>query len=187
MNQLVFKFPFKTKYFEQDFYVSSNNFAAYKLIENWPNLPGKWLNVFGASGSGKTHLGKILEKKNKYVKLLDERDINDDTLNNLTDINCLIIDNFQNKTSEKLLYSILNHSNQLEYTAFFYSNSDKFDFNNKTTRKYLENHSRGCIRKQSEISIIEKIEISNKKGLEQNNFIFNIGSPLNAYILKILF
>ena len=64
MNQLVFKFPFKTKYFKQDFYVSSNNFSAYKLIESWPNWPGKWLNVFGVSGSGKTHLSKILEKKN---------------------------------------------------------------------------------------------------------------------------
>ena len=39
MNQLVFKFPFKKKYYEQDFYVSSNNFNAYKLIENWPNWP----------------------------------------------------------------------------------------------------------------------------------------------------
>ena len=65
MNQLVFKFPFKKKYYEQDFYVSSNNFNAYKLIENWPNWPGKCLNVFGASGSGKTHLSKILEKKDK--------------------------------------------------------------------------------------------------------------------------
>ena len=36
MSQLVFKFPFKTKYYEQDFYVSSNNFSAYKLIESWP-------------------------------------------------------------------------------------------------------------------------------------------------------
>ena len=41
MNQLVFKFPFKTKYFEQDYYVSSNNFSAYKLIESWPNWPDK--------------------------------------------------------------------------------------------------------------------------------------------------
>ena len=63
MSQLVFKFPFKTKYFEQDFYVSSNNFSAYKLIEGWPNWPGKWLNVFGSKGCGKTHLSKILEKK----------------------------------------------------------------------------------------------------------------------------
>ena len=68
MSQLIFKFPFKTKYYEQDFYVSSNNFPAYKLIESWPKWPGKWLNIFGAHGSGKTHLSKILEKKNKKNK-----------------------------------------------------------------------------------------------------------------------
>ena len=69
MSQLLFKFPFKTKYYEQDFYVSSNNFSAYKLIESWPAWAGKWLNVFGASGSGKTHLSKILEKKNQKSKV----------------------------------------------------------------------------------------------------------------------
>ena len=67
MSQLIFKFPFKTKYYEQDFYVSQNNFSAYKLIENWPNWTSKWLNVFGVACSGKTHLSKIkiLEKKIK--------------------------------------------------------------------------------------------------------------------------
>ena len=50
---------------KQDFFVSTNNFSAYKLIEEWPNWPGKWLNIFGSSGSGKTHLSKILEKKLK--------------------------------------------------------------------------------------------------------------------------
>ena len=43
MSQLIFKFPFKMKYDERDFYVSTNNFSAYKLIESWPNWPGKWL------------------------------------------------------------------------------------------------------------------------------------------------
>ena len=47
MNQLIFKFPFSKKYYEQDFFVSSNNFSAFKLIEDWPNWPGKWLNIFG--------------------------------------------------------------------------------------------------------------------------------------------
>ena len=76
MNQLVFKFPFKVKYFKQDFYVSSNNFSAYKLIESWPNWPGKWLNVFGMSGSGKTHLSKILEKKINKIKLVEAKYLN---------------------------------------------------------------------------------------------------------------
>ena len=61
-NQLVFKFPFKKCIMNKIFFVSSNNFSAYKLIESWPNWPGKWLNVFGDTGSGKTHLSKILEK-----------------------------------------------------------------------------------------------------------------------------
>ena len=65
MDQLTFKFPFSKKYNEQDYFVSSNNFSAYKLIDSWPNWPGKWLNIFGESGSGKTHLSKILEQKIK--------------------------------------------------------------------------------------------------------------------------
>jgi len=114
MSQLVFKFPFKVKYYEQDFYVSSNNFPAYKLIESWPNWPGKWLNVFGTSGSGKTHLSKILEKKIEKIKLVDAKELNNKIIENLTNIDCLIIDNYQNNIDEKLFYSILNQSKQLD-------------------------------------------------------------------------
>ena len=80
MSQLIFKFPFKTRYNEHDFYVSSNNFSAYKLIENWPNWTSKWLNVYGVTGSGKTHLSKILEKKIKRLKIFNADEINDDTI-----------------------------------------------------------------------------------------------------------
>jgi len=114
MSQLVFKFPFKVKYYKQDFYVSSNNFSAYKLIESWPNWPGKWLNVFGTSGSGKTHLSKILEKKIERIKLVDAKDLNNKIIKNLVNIDCLIIDNYQNNIDEKLFYSILNQSKQLD-------------------------------------------------------------------------
>ena len=114
MTQLTFKFPFKKKYFEQDFFVSSNNFSAYKLIESWPNWPGKWLNVYGASGSGKTHLSKILEKKIKKIIILDENKINDIAITELNKNECLIIDNYKNNIDEKLFYSILNHSKQLD-------------------------------------------------------------------------
>ena len=80
MSQLIFKFPFKTRYNEHDFYVSSNNFSAYKLIENWPNWTSKWLNVYGVTGSGKTHLSKILEKKIKILKIFNAYEINDYTI-----------------------------------------------------------------------------------------------------------
>ena len=114
MSQLVFKFPFKTKYNEQDFYVSSNNFSAYKLIESWPNWPGKWLNIFGISGSGKTHLSKILEKKISKTKILMGNKISNQLIDEMVNIDCLIIDEFQDNINEKLLYSILNQSKQLE-------------------------------------------------------------------------
>ena len=114
MNQLVFKFPFKAKYYEQDFYVSSNNFSAYKLIESWPNWPGNWLNIFGAKGSGKTHLSTILEKKIKKTKLIEAKNIDDKIIEELNNLDCLIIDNFENNIEEKLFYSILNQARQLE-------------------------------------------------------------------------
>ena len=114
MDQLIFKFPFSKKYHEHDFYVSSNNFSAYKLIESWPIWPGKWLNIFGASGSGKTHLAKILEKRINNIKIIEAKIVNDETIKNLKNFDCLIIDNFENNVDEKLLYSILNESKQLE-------------------------------------------------------------------------
>ena len=130
MDQLVFKFPFKTKYFEHDFYVSSNNFSAYQLIESWPNWPGKWLNIFGPMGSGKTHLSKILEKKIKRVMIIDETKINNKVIQNLNSFDCLIIDAFSNKIEENLLYSILNQTKQLD--SFLLINSKfplkKFEF-----------------------------------------------------------
>ena len=113
MDQLIFKFPFSKKYYEQDFFVSSNNFSAYKLVESWPTWPGKWLNIFGASGSGKTHLAKILEKKINKIKIVDAKNISDEIIKDLINIDCLIIDSFNNNIDEKILYSILNQSKQL--------------------------------------------------------------------------
>ena len=123
MDQLVFKFPFSKKYYEQDFFVSTNNFSAYKLIESWPNWPGKWLNIFGSSGSGKTHLAKILEKKIYKTKLINANDVNNKTIQDLNELECLIIDNFKNNIDEKLFYSMLNQSKQLEKYILILSTS----------------------------------------------------------------
>ena len=114
MDQLIFKFPFSKKYYDQDFFVSSNNFSAYKLIEDWPSWPGKWLNIFGSKGSGKTHLAKILEKKIDKIKLIEAKDIKNEIVQELNNLDCLIIDGYNNNIDEKLLYSILNQSKQLE-------------------------------------------------------------------------
>ena len=114
MSQLVFKFPFKTKYYEQDFYVSSNNFSAYKLIESWPNWPGKWVNIFGPKGCGKSHLSNILKQKINSIEILDAKNLSDSKISNFEKIECLIMDNYYENIDEKLFYSILNQIKQLE-------------------------------------------------------------------------
>ncbi len=114
MSQLIFKFPFKTKYYEQDFYVSTNNFSVYKLIESWPNWPGKWVNIFGPQGSGKTHLSNILKKKIKSLEIFDANRINNETIEKFEKFDCLIIDNYKKNIDEKIFYSILNFSKQFE-------------------------------------------------------------------------
>ena len=113
MSQLIFKFPFKTKYYEQDYYVSSNNFTAYRLIESWPNWPDKWVNIFGPKGSGKTHLSNILKKKINLTQILNAEDIANETLSKFEKLDCLIIDNYDKNINEKTFYSILNQSKQL--------------------------------------------------------------------------
>ena len=114
MEQLTLKFPFSKKFFNQDFFVSKNNFSAFKLIESWPDWPGKWLNIFGESGSGKTHLAKILERKIRLTRLIDAKNVNNNTIDELGDIDCLIIDKFKNNIDENIFYSILNQSKQLD-------------------------------------------------------------------------
>ena len=110
MSQLIFKFPFKTTYFQDDFYVSSNNFEAYKLIESWPNWPNRFINIYGPKGCGKTHLSKILNNKiQSYLVNSDkikEREVNFD------EFECLIIDNYNNNIDQNFFYTILNHINQ---------------------------------------------------------------------------
>ena len=107
MNQLTFKFPFKTNYFEEDFYVSSNNFEAYKLIETWPKWSSRFINIFGFPGCGKTHLANIIKKKinSFFIKAVD---LNNNSLSLMKVKECIIVDEYQNNVEEKLFYSILN-------------------------------------------------------------------------------
>ena len=112
MSQLVFKFPFKTTYFEKDFFVSTNNFEAYKLIESWPKWTEKKINIFGPSGCGKTHLINILSKKLKLLSINAKKF--DEKINKLVEkFDCIVIENLEENMDEKLLYSFINHVLQL--------------------------------------------------------------------------
>ena len=111
MSQLIFNFPFTTNYFEEDFFVSSSNFEAYKLIETWPKWPSRNINIYGPTGCGKSHLANILKKKiNSFF--INASDISNNSLALIKLKECLIIDNFENNIEENLLYTIINQTNQ---------------------------------------------------------------------------
>ena len=52
-------------------------FQLTKLIESWPEWPGKWLNIFGDTGSWKDSFSKNIRKKIDKVRIIDAMDIND--------------------------------------------------------------------------------------------------------------
>ena len=180
MNQLVFKFPFKARYYEQDFYVSSNNFSAYKLIESWPSWPGKWVNIFGETGSGKTHLSKILEKKIKKIKLVDAQNINNKIIDELPHLECLIIDNYQNNIDEKFLYSILNQSKQLD--NFIVINSNLVVKKLKFNLKDLESRLNSFIFIGIELPTDDLLQVIINKSFSDNQI--NLSPKISEYIIK---
>ena len=110
-KQLLFNFPFKKNYLKQDFYVSKNNFNAFKLIESWPKWPSRLVNIFGPTGCGKTHLVNILQTKIQSI-VIQSKNISEDVLIKYKTKECLIIDDFKNNIDEKIFYSIINQSIQ---------------------------------------------------------------------------
>jgi len=128
LSQLVFKFPFKTNYLEKDFFVASNNFDAYKLIESWPNWTNKWINIYGPKGCGKTHLINILSNKLKLISV-NAKNFNSKINVELEKYECLVIEDFTNNIDENLLYSSLNHIKQLDKFILITSKKSLRDIN----------------------------------------------------------
>ena len=180
MDQLIFKFPFSKKYYEQDFFVSSNNFSAYKLIEEWPVWPGKWLNIYGSSGSGKTHLAKILEKKIKKIRLIDAKNIDDEIIRDINNIDCLIIDSFKNNIDEKLLYSILIQSKQAE--NYILINSTPSIKNVDFKLKDLKSRINSFLYIGIELPTDDLLKVIISKTLSDNQI--NINPKLSDYIIN---
>ena len=111
MNQLYLKFPIKKNYLKQDFYVSSNNLEAHKLLDSFPNWPDKRINIYGPLGCGKTHLANILKEKINAL-IVDTQNIDEKILELSLSHDCLIIDNFKNNLKEEFFYTLLNHLDQ---------------------------------------------------------------------------
>ena len=121
-DQLILKFPEHRAYKKEDFYVSPSNQEAYNFINNWPKWIKRIVNIFGPSGSGKSHLSSILKTKTKCLEIL-ANELNEDIIFEFKTKEVLIIENFNEKIPEELLFSLWNIA--LQDNKYFLINSIK--------------------------------------------------------------
>ena len=121
-DQLILKFPEHRAYKREDFYVSPSNQEAYDFINNWPKWIKRIVNIFGPSGSGKSHLSSILKTKTKCLEIL-ANELNENIIFEFKTKEVLIIENFNEKIPEELLFSLWNIA--LQDNKYFLINSIK--------------------------------------------------------------
>ena len=109
-NQKTLKFVHESNYEEENLVKSSCNNIAINFIEKWPNwsLDNRIVCIFGATGSGKTHIARVWKKKSN-AKILNN--ISNLTLNNIYEINTPLV--FEDINSniywpENLLFEFIN-------------------------------------------------------------------------------
>ena len=106
-DQLILEFPSHKAYKKEDFYVSPSNQEAYDFINSWPRWIKKIVNIFGPSGSGKSHLASILKNKTSYLQI-NSNELNEKIFTRYKTKEALIIENLDEKISEKLLFALWN-------------------------------------------------------------------------------
>jgi chromosomal replication initiation ATPase DnaA len=107
LNQLILDFDYDQNFKDQDFYVSKSNEFAFKLLNSWPKWEKNFVNLIGERFSGKTHLVNIFLYKFKGIKI-EANEINNEFLKKIKVFENIIIENFNDKIDENLLFTLLN-------------------------------------------------------------------------------
>ena len=106
-DQLILKFPSRSAYKKEDFYVSPSNQEAYDFINSWPKWIKRIVNIFGPSGSGKSHLASILKSRTSCLQVNSD-ELNEKIFLKFKTKEALIIENVDEKVPEELLFTIWN-------------------------------------------------------------------------------
>ena len=107
LNQLILNFDYDQNFKDQDFYVSKSNEFAFKLLNSWPKWEKNFVNLIGENFSGKTHLVNIFLQKFKGIKI-EANEINNEFLKKIKIFENIIIENFNDKIDENLLFTLIN-------------------------------------------------------------------------------
>jgi len=142
LNQLLLNFKHNKNFNYSDFYVSKSNYYAFQLIEKWPKWEKNILNIYGEKFSGKTHLVNIFLNKNNGIKL-KEKDVNEYVFKKFKLHENIVIDDYNNKCDEKLMYSVFNLVDQDNKYLIINSLKPINEINFKL--KDLKSRSKNCL------------------------------------------
>jgi chromosomal replication initiation ATPase DnaA len=122
MEQSYFNYNLKPGLAIDDFFVSTSNQKAYNFILN-TNIDNKKILLIGPNKSGKTHLGKIWQKRNDAISYENNFEI---ILNHKNNI---FIDDFLDNINEEQIFHLINHCSVNKLTILLTSNKEMFDHN----------------------------------------------------------
>ena len=107
LDQKIIKFEYDKNLSYEDFFVSKSNKHVFDLLDNWPNWNKKFLNIIGEKFSGKTHLVNIFLKKYNGIKF-ESKFFKDEDLKKVKIYENIVLENFDEKIDEKLIYTLIN-------------------------------------------------------------------------------
>ena len=119
-------------------------------------------------------------KKIKKIKLIEAKNITNQIIQDLNNIDCLIIDSFNNNIDEKLFYSILNQSKQLD--NYILINSIEVIKNEKFKLTDLRSRINSFLYIGIELPTDDLLKVIISKILSDNQI--NIDPKISDFIIK---
>ena len=130
IDQKIIKFTHEKNLRDGDFFVSKSNKHIYDFLLRWPLWEKNLVNICGENFSGKSHLINIFIKKFKGV-IFNADTFGNDYLSNLDFHKNVVLENFNNKINEKLIYTLINtiEQNNKYLIITSYKPISEFNFN----------------------------------------------------------
>ncbi|MFL2812904.1 MAG: hypothetical protein ACJZ8H_03755 [Paracoccaceae bacterium] len=93
-EQLIFDLSRRRAYNREDFYVSTTNSLAVKILDNWKNCSSSGLIIVGPPACGKTHLAAVWSKETSAISY-DVLTLVEIDLNHFIDKKFIILENVE--------------------------------------------------------------------------------------------
>lgn len=110
-SQLPFPFEARRSYAREDFVPGATNQEALALVDAWPQWPARVCALWGATGSGKTHLAQIWRAQSNAVEIASET-LTTDVVAALAPGSAVLIDNADRGEGGAALFHLFNFVNQ---------------------------------------------------------------------------